>query len=264
MLSNYEPNVKACISFLRVLKVKVNSATVNETLQNHPDQPTLLCVSDALNKWNIPNGAGKIDTHKIEKLPVPYIDNTQNRENPLAIVTEITDTTIQYLQKNYNTPVTESREDFFKKCDGVYLIAEPNEDSGEINYEKNKQKAFFHYLIPILAFFAVILLQFFLLNNTISHSISPAALHTTGIYLQYINLLAGVFVTALLLWYEIDKSKPSLQKVCTCIAKGNCNAILSGKQAKILLLFAKISIGIIAWLNMLALPYTIFSIYYQC
>ena len=109
MLSNYEPNVKACISFLRVLKVKVNSATVNETLQNHPDQPTLLCVSDALNKWNIPNGAGKIDTHKIEKLPVPYIDNTQNRENPLAIVTEITDTTIQYLQKNYNTPVTESR-----------------------------------------------------------------------------------------------------------------------------------------------------------
>lgn len=33
----YEPNVKATVAFLRLLEVKVNSATVNETLQNHFD-----------------------------------------------------------------------------------------------------------------------------------------------------------------------------------------------------------------------------------
>ncbi len=282
MLSNYEPNVKASISFLRLLKVKVNNTTVNETLQNHPDWPTLLCVSDALNKWNIPNGAGKIDAHKIDELPVPFIANTRNSENPLAIVTEITDTTIQYLQKNYNTPVTESREDFLKKWDGVYLIAEPKEDSGEINYEKKKQKAFLNALIPVATFFTILLLSFILLNNTIGSSFTFLTVHTTDIYIEYFILLAGVFVTSLLLWYEIDKTNPLLQKVCTGIAKGNCNAILSGKQAKIftwlswsevgffyftgallILLFAKNSIGIIAWLNMLVLPYTIFSVYYQ-
>ena len=94
MLSNYEPNVKASISFLRLLKVKVNNTTVNETLQNHPDWPTLLCVSDSLNKWNIPNGAGKIDVNKIQELPIPFIAYTHNWENPLAIVTDVTDTTI--------------------------------------------------------------------------------------------------------------------------------------------------------------------------
>jgi len=95
-------------------------------------------------------------------------------------------------------------------------------------------------------------------------------------------LLAGVIVTSLLLWYEIDKNNPLLQKVCTGIAKGNCNAILTGKQAKVFnwlswsevgffyfagslltLLFVENSITIIAWLNLLTLPYIIFSIYYQ-
>ncbi|MCW3111232.1 MAG: hypothetical protein JWQ09_5738, partial [Segetibacter sp.] len=61
MFNQYDPTVEATISFLRLLKVPVNNVTVNETLQNHPDWPNLICISDSLNKWNIPNGAGKID-----------------------------------------------------------------------------------------------------------------------------------------------------------------------------------------------------------
>lgn len=74
-----EPNVKATILFLQLTKVKVNNATVNETLQNHPDYPSLLCVSDALNKWSIPNGAGKIEPEKINTLPTPFIAYTSDR-----------------------------------------------------------------------------------------------------------------------------------------------------------------------------------------
>lgn len=84
----------------------------------------------------------------------------------------------------------------------------------------------------------------------------------------------------------MDKNNPLLQKVCTGIAKGDCNAVLTGKQAKLfswlswsevgffyftgcllVLLFSantlNNSIALIAWLNILSLPYTIFSIYYQ-
>ncbi|MEJ7678509.1 MAG: vitamin K epoxide reductase family protein [Segetibacter sp.] len=99
-------------------------------------------------------------------------------------------------------------------------------------------------------------------------------------------MLTGVVVTSLLLWYEIDKTNPLLQKVCTGISKGNCNAILTGKQSKLLswlswseigffyftggllvLLFAGSdvtnTISLLGWLNILALPYTVFSVYYQ-
>ena len=148
MFNQYEPNVKATIAFLRMLKVSVNNATVNETLQNHPDWPGLLCISDALHKWNIPNGAGKIDTNKIDELPVPFLAYTYDRESPLTIVTHFSGTAISSFQKNYPKSITENKEDFLKKWKGVYLIAEPNENSGEPNFEANKTKAFFNSLIP--------------------------------------------------------------------------------------------------------------------
>lgn len=282
MFSQYEPNVNAAILYLKALKVKVNSATVNETLQNHPDWPTLLCISDSLNKWNIPNAAGKIDANKIDELPTPFVAYTNKREKPLAIVTSVSDTTVWGYQKNYHKPFAEPKQDFLKNWDGVYLIAEPNENSGELNYETNKRKTFFNSLIPIAAFLSILLVSFLLLTNTPGNTFNFTVLHTTGIYLQYLILLAGVFVTSLLLWYEIDKTNPLLQKVCTGIAKGDCNAILTGKQAKVFswlswsevgffyfaggllnLLLAENTISIIAWLNILALPYTLFSLYYQ-
>ncbi|MEJ7678510.1 MAG: hypothetical protein WKG06_11755 [Segetibacter sp.] len=99
MFNPYEPNVKATIAFLKLLNVKVNAATVDETLQNHPDWPSVLCVSDSFNKWNIPNGAGKIEPNQIDQLPVPFIAYTNDREHPLSIVTQVADATIQIIYK---------------------------------------------------------------------------------------------------------------------------------------------------------------------
>jgi protein-disulfide isomerase/uncharacterized membrane protein len=287
MFNQYELNVKATICFLKQLKVKVNSRTVNETLQNHPDWPGLLCITDSLKKWDIPNAAGKIEVDKIDELPIPFAAYTNNRENALAIITNVSDTRVQVYQKNYNNPITESKEDFFKKWNGVYLIAEPNKHSGEANYKANKRKAFLQSLIPVAAIAALITFSLLLLNKV--SGTYPSSL--MGIYLQYFILLLGVIITSLLLWYEIDKTNPLLQKVCTGIAKGDCNAILTGKQAKIfswlswsevgffyfagsLLVILSASEGsagsgtsaglfLLAWLNILALPYTVFSVYYQ-
>jgi hypothetical protein len=282
MFNQYEPNVKATIFFLKQLKVTVNNTTVNETLQNHPDWPGLLCITDSLNKWNIPNGVGKIPIDKIDELPVPFAAYTHDSESPLAIVTQINGETLQVCQKDYNKSVTQLKEDFIKKWNGVYIIAEPNEHSGEVNYKVNKQKAFLNSLIPVAAFVAMVLLSFLFINKMIVDNAALLTINTLGIYIQYFVLLAGVIVTALLLWYEVDKNNPILQKVCTGIVKGNCNAILTGKQAKVFswlswsevgffyfagslltLLFVPNAVILLAWLNICALPYTVFSIYYQ-
>jgi uncharacterized membrane protein len=286
MSTNYESNVKATIAFLKLLKVKVNNTTVDETLQNHPDWPSLLCISDSLNKWNIPNGAGKIDPNDIGQLPIPFIAYTYEKENPLVVITQVTDITIQAYQINYNKPVTESKEDFIKRWNGIYLVAEPTETSGEPNYETNKRKAFFNSLVSVAVFTALIIISFLFLNRIVEAANPIVSFSTTGIYLQWLILLTGVVVTSMLLWYEIDKSNNVLQKICSGIAKGNCNAILTGKQAKVfewlswsevgvfyftgsllILLFAENtaanSVAVLSWINILALPYTVFSVYYQ-
>lgn len=286
MFNQYEPNVKAAIVFLKLLNVKVNASTINETLQNHPDWPSVLCVSDSFNKWNIPNGAGKIEPKQIDQLPVPFIAYTNDREHPLSIVTQVADTTIQLYSKNYSKAVTTSQEEFLKNWTGIYLIAEPGKHSGEKEYEKNKRKSLINALIPASLFALLTALSFFSIYNIVNHNDSNRVTNITGVYFQYFILLTGVVVTSLLLWYEIDKTNPLLQKVCTGIAKGNCNAILTGKQAKIfswlswsemgffyfaggllVLLFAGSdvtnTISLLGWLNVLALPYTVFSVYYQ-
>lgn len=73
MFAQYETNIKTTISFLKQLRVKVNNTIVNETLQNHPDWPSLLCISDSLTKWNIANAAGKIEPPQIEELSTPLL-----------------------------------------------------------------------------------------------------------------------------------------------------------------------------------------------
>lgn len=278
MLAQYEPNVKATIAYLKLLKVKVNNDTVNETLQNHPDWPSLLCITDSLNKWNVPNAAGKIEQEKLDELPVPFVAYTNNRENPLAIVVEVSGDTVSVLQKNNKRTEVQTKADFQKSWNGVFVIAEPNEHSGEAKYKENKRKLFFQSLIPFAVIVTIVGLSLFSLYQTIG----VLSVSTIGTYLQYVILLAGVVVTTLLLWYEIDKSNPLLQKVCTGIAKGNCNAILTGKAAKVfswlswsevgffyftgtllLLVFVAKAITIVAWLNLIVLPYTIFSVYYQ-
>ncbi len=276
---------KATIVFLQRLKVKVNDSTVNDTLQNHPDYPSLLCISDSLSKWNVPNGAGKIEPDKINELPAPFIAYTNNRQHPLAIVTQTNDTNITLYSKNYSKPITENKENFLKNWAGIYLIAEPTKQSGEKEYELNKRKSFISNLVPFSLFALLIALSFLLLNSAMGN-LNTLNISAAGIYIQYFLLIAGVIVTSLLLWYEIDKSNPLLQKVCTGIAKGNCNAILTGKQSKVfgwlswsevgffyftgsllVLLFAgnaiTNTISLLAWLNLLALPYIIFSVYYQ-
>ena len=99
-------------------------------------------------------------------------------------------------------------------------------------------------------------------------------------------MILGVFITTLLLWYEIDRNNQFLQKVCSGVSKTNCNAILSSKNAKIfdwlswseigffyfsggylsiIILNSQIStvLYILSILNLLVLPYTFFSVYYQ-
>lgn len=283
MFNQYEPNIKATIAFLKLLNVKVNSATVDETLQNHPEWPGLLCISDSLNKWNIPNGAGKIEPNQIDQLPAPFIVYINDREHPLSIVSQVTDTTIEVYSKNYSKAIIKNKEEFLKSWTGIYLIAEPDQHSGEKEYEKNKRKTIINSLIPASLFALLIIFSIFSIYNQISNN---QIANTTGIYLQYLILLTGAVVTSLLLWYEIDKTNPLLQKVCTGIAKGNCNAILTGRQAKVfswlswsevgffyfaggllVLLFAGSdvanTISLLGWLNILALPYSVFSLYYQ-
>ena len=275
----YPAEVKAIIRFTDLLHVKVNNNTVSDTLQSHPDWPSLLCISDALHQWQIPNAAAKTDVDNIDELPLPFLATINVPATPVAIVANIDETAVFYYSGNYKKPVKASREEFKKKWNGIYLIAEPNELSGEKNYTTNKRNSFIKSLVPVSLILLLTGLSAWYLAGQME--INTGA--NTGLLLQYLIMLTGVGVSILLLWYEMDSNNPLLHKVCTGIKKGNCNAILSGKAAQVfswlswsevgffyftggwmaLAINGVSAVSIVAWINIFALPYTVFSVYYQ-
>jgi hypothetical protein len=285
MYNKYENSVTATIALLQQLKIKVNKSTVNETLHNHSDYPSLLSISDALTRWDVPNTAAKLESKDIDQLPVPFIAHTLDRNDRFIVVNKYDDNEVSVFSGNYNKTISLSKEEFLKKWDGIFLLAETTKASGEKDYERIKLNYFIAQFIPALAIGLVAIFSFILVQHNINLAAGlfseTAGVGLVSVYVQYFLLLAGVFVTVMLLWYEIDKNNPLLNKVCTGIIKGNCNAIVTGRSSKVFSWLSWSETGFFYFagsflcimfdpanpfpyiFNLLALPYIFFSIYYQ-
>lgn len=283
MLSRFHPNVKSTIVFLKLLKIKVNSSTVDDTLQNHKDWPSLLSIHDSLNKWKVENVAGEINPSDISLLPTPFIVFIKDSETPFEIVTEANDRTVSVLSGTYRKIKVENIKTFFKRWNGIFLIAEKGPDSGEKRFEQNRIRSFVKTLVPIFFFTGILILSILCLVSKIN--ISDVFYPILGIGVQYLILLLGIFTSVLLIWHEIGSNNPILHKLCRGISRGNCDAILTSKYSKIFswlswsevglfyfvggmctLLFVnpiKESVSFIGYMNILALPYILFSVCYQ-
>ncbi|MGI8952913.1 MAG: hypothetical protein ACR2FN_15175 [Chitinophagaceae bacterium] len=69
-IENFEAPVSATIALLKQSKINVTGKTVNETLQYHPDYPSLLSISDSLKQWHVENAAVKITADQVHEVPV--------------------------------------------------------------------------------------------------------------------------------------------------------------------------------------------------
>lgn len=92
----YESPVRATVALLRTLRVKVTDTTVNETLLNHPDYPSLLSISDALKRWKIENMAVKVEKEKLDELPLPFISHSNKNGGEFTTITKITGDAVEY------------------------------------------------------------------------------------------------------------------------------------------------------------------------
>jgi uncharacterized membrane protein len=272
---SYEHPIIATIQLLRQLKVKVTDSSVNETILSHPNYPSLLSISDCLKQWQVENAAINVEKERIDEMPLPFIAYVRRE---FKTVTQITDSEIWFLNDD-NKIQKQDKQSFLDTWSGIALLAEPKEEAGEKEYALKKKKESMRTL-P-----AWILAGCGLLWTVVT----VVFLRETNAYLitSYIALLLckmmGITVSGLLLWYEVDKYNPTLQKICTSTkGKMNCNFILNSNKAKIFSWLSWSEVGffyfaggflalslipeslyIIIWLNIFALPYIIFSIYFQ-
>ena len=261
--------------FVKHLNARVTFNTIQEELLKHPNYPSLLAVSDVLNSWKIPNAAYNIPFESLNEVEDSYMAVFQNE---IVVVLE-TKKNGFIISTSKKSNFFISQEDFKTRYNGSVLLAEIEANSGETEYKIHRRKEILNqWRYPFLITGCVLILVYMLTKSLLFTEINYFVIAL------FLCKAMGVVVTALLLLKSIDADNPFVQKLCA--GKNNdCNAILSSNAANVteglswsevgffyfagtwlVLLFNGTHAGILhtlAILNILCLPYSFYSIYYQ-
>jgi uncharacterized membrane protein len=269
----------------QLLQVKITSATIKKELEDHPDYPSLLSISDVLHQFGIDNVSINIAADKFSDTPVPFITQIKglkDRSTFFTVVKSNSKNRITYFNPEKHDWDSASSDDFFNRCSGVVLLTEVAHKNGEAEFDKNrtieKQQTIIHNILSLWMPSVVFITGLF--------SVQQAGLSALLPFLYVLLALTGSIAALLLLWYELDRYNPILQQICGNAAKKiNCSAVLQSKSSKIagiswstigfsyftgnliLHLFLgflnPMALCVSAWLSIFALPYVFFSVYYQ-
>lgn len=267
------------IKLLKSLKIPVTQTSIIRELERHPDYPSFSAISDLLSLWNIPHGAFRIESKDVESIPLPFLAHLSSKGGEFAVVNGITESSITLSNERWDN-YTITRVEFSHLFTGNIMVIEAGQDSGESQfYDKRKTELlkelrlpFFVSAFVLITILAILQYSSFLPN--LNGQKVMLAIFKTG----------GLITSILLLIHSIDSNNFFVEHLCS-IRKSNCNAILSSKAAKITeelswsevgffyfagtwiyFLFNSDSLAgvqVLAFLNVLCLPYSLYSIYYQ-
>jgi len=262
---------------VKELGIAVTCQSISDELQKHPNYNSILAYSDVLNNWRIPNEAYSLSFDELADVPVPFIAHLSNNE--FVLVNQLNEKEVRVSNGTWKHKKFTSAE-FKNLYGGSILVAEKGEAFGEVDYKtKRLHEIINEWRMPVFLIGAFILFFGFLFL----HSAYLSALSFQIVVLTLIKTL-GLVTAILLLIQSIDANNPFIQKLCSGDKK-DCNAILSSKAAKVnefltwsevgffyfagtwlVLLFNSNDVPVLyalALLNIISLPYTFYSVYYQ-
>lgn len=265
---------------IRKLGITVTQTTIFEELQKHPDSSSLLAFSDLLDKWNIPNAGYQVSVDELfeTELSLPFIACIDRWEFVLVVQMDEKNFVVSnHRWNNHSMPV----EEFKNRYKGWILAFEKDESSGETDYLSKRRKEIINqFRLPfVISGGFSMLIVYFLLNKNYLTTL------TLNVGLLMLFKALGLITSIFLLIQSVDANNPLINRVCGSDRNKNCNTILSSNAAKVmnglswsevgyfyfagtlLILLFNISndsvMRSLAILNVLSLPYTFYSIYYQ-
>lgn len=185
---------------LKTLNVKVSNGTIKNALEEHPNFPSLLSVSDCLTEWGVENQTYQIDKESFDKdeLLFPFIAATNTNGGLFTLVTKM-ENGLVYTERENNDFEPQTEAAFLHCWTGIALHATATETSGEKAYHTNNIIDKFN-AVKLPALIATLLLTIFLSIN----------FNTIGVvYGILLSLkLVGLAVSILLLIHSINTNNP--------------------------------------------------------
>ena len=259
-------------ALLYELKVRHTKTFSDRYFAENPHKDSMLGLSKMLSAYRIENKGIRVkDKEKIlPELKTPFIAYTGS---DFVTVVEVNDENVKYIERDKKHISSKNR--FIAKWTGVVLTAVSTENSIEPDYHAHRKQEVIEIIKQCALVTAILLLSglsFFCLHTCINLQMAISLL---------VNI-SGFYVCCLLLLKQMRIQSSHADAICSFFgAKDNCNNLLETDAAKILgfswseiglgyftanlfvILFAPFLYPCVVWLNVLVLPFTLWSVWYQ-
>lgn len=259
--------------FLSVLNVKHTEEYSDARFATMPF-PTLFGLSELLKEYGIGsiglNVAKETREKALNEFPKPFLADT---EDGFLIIEKINDSNLTYLSqhKEFTAPVSEVAEAW----NGIALLAEKDEESIEPDYEKHwiaeKAQGVKSWILRLL------------IAALFGFAIWCSGLWTHwAAWLLAIFDMAGITLSFLLVQKALGIQNKAADAVCSVLEEGGCDQLSRSDASSFMGIFKWSEVGlsyfsvsllamflfpsilpVLAAINIVCLPYTVWSIWYQ-
>jgi len=276
---NKEDNVTAVTYMaLRNYGIKVTFNSLTDYIKSHPAYPSLKSICDFFKEMNIQNYALRLDRSDLDNIGRTFIAHF--KESKVIFVYLFDEENVVYADKLKGKKIMPTSL-FFEKWDGVVIIIDPDELSGESDYnDKRKVEITEKALLPAVILLFVFAVIYGIMENKFFSS-PPGG----NVFLVLISAhVVGLVFSVLLMRQELDLKTRFTDRLCHIVSNTDCDAVTKSKASKIfgpitwadvgaayftgglLSLFLVPFAGTLELLflvSIAALPYPVFSILYQ-
>jgi ABC-type bacteriocin/lantibiotic exporter with double-glycine peptidase domain len=126
--------------YLQLLNVKVLVATAQKNIEENPNYPSLLSLSETFEKYNITNDAFEVSREELDQLEMPFVAfvSMPGVGKDFVLVRAMNNDSVSFLH-NSKKKQTMRRDEFLKRYQNVVWMAEPDEHSGEAGFQEKKK-----------------------------------------------------------------------------------------------------------------------------
>lgn len=270
MIKKRDSNVFTAL--LSALNVKHSKTFSTKYYNEHPYKYNLLGISRMLADYGVDNAGTRIKDklNDIGNIETPFLADVGG---DFAIIYKVTDEFVNYRINDLVLDVPKTK--FCDTWSGVVLLAEPNSESAEPGYKKNYRKEILQLYLKITFILTTsIFLTIIFINNHNYLNI--------GILLSLVINILGTYIGYLLIQKELKIHSRYTDKICSLFKQSDCNSVLESYASKLWKVFSWSEIGFsyflsnviiinflpqlinyYAIINIFALPYSIWSIWYQ-
>lgn len=264
---------------LDLLNVEVTDKVLRQILDEQKTyNGSIRVIKEVLSDLEIESRIYRVDYYDLLDIECPILAHIEQDTPYFVVISECSEETISYFDsvKGY---ITESVPDFRIKWSGVILIPLTSQQSGDPEFKKNQQDEIRFKRLRIAFISAIIICLILLTTKTILFSYNLIFILAAFILCK----IFGTIISALIVKIEFGNSDSIIRQICS---NSECEKVLHSKGSKLFTWLSMGDIGIIYFsgglfllftihsdiypilnilmlLNLITLPYTIYSVFYQ-